>query len=467
MNKKKIINYSLIGISFILFIIVQYYIFKIDVIPKKYYLLFTGVELFLFIITAVLSFLKKKVFFIFSIILSILLIIINSFGIYYIKHLDRFIDEGFTGDIVNLNTFYLITSNNNEVLKIDDVTLDKKINYYAYSVNIEIAKEKLGDYLYDTVDSITSYLKENISTNKYLLIDKLNYNIYAEVNDDIANSYKIIYEFDVETVEKRSTEVKDSYNIFVIGKDFGGRDDLNMLITVNTKTHQVLLTSMPRDLYIEAVGYGFKESLTDMFTLGEDTVIKSIENFYQTTVDYKVTIVTENLVDVVDKLGGVEFCANQNFRTTHAKVINTYDDTQGAKMYVKKGCKVYNGIEILTIARERVAFNPKGDHQRQENCRQIIINIFKKVASLTTLTNYVDILDSFNGLYVTNMNRNAMTILVRSILNDNEYETIQQHVGGDLYKLPLGIERWRGPAIIPFKSDQENAIAKIKEILNN
>ena len=41
MNKKKIINYSLLGIAFILFVVVQYYIFKIDVFQKKYYLLFT------------------------------------------------------------------------------------------------------------------------------------------------------------------------------------------------------------------------------------------------------------------------------------------------------------------------------------------------------------------------------------------------------------------------------------------
>lgn len=466
MNKKKIFNFLLIGIATILFLIIEYYIFKLDVIPKKYYLIFTVTEIVLLLITILFAFFKKKVFYIISIILSVLLIIINSFGVYYIKHLDKFIDKGFTGDIVNLSTFYLISSNTNGVSSIDEITLDKRINYYTHAVNVDKALEKLGDYLYDSVDSINTYLSENTDSSNYLLIDKLNYNIYSEINVEIANKYKIIYEFDVETVEKRNFEVKDSYNIFIIGKDFGGRDDLNMLITVNTKTHQVLLTSMPRDLYIEADGYGFKESLTDMFTMGEDTVIKSIENFYQTTVDYKVTVYTENLVDVVDKLGGIEFCASQNFRTTHSKIMD-YDDRYGEKMYVRKGCKVYNGIEILTIARERLAFNSKGDHQRQENCRQIMINIFKKVASLSTLSNYVEILDSFNGLYVTNMNRNAMTMLVRSVLDNNEYEVLQQHVGGELYYLSLGIERWRGPAIIPNESEHNAAVEKIKEILNN
>ena len=381
--KKEVINFSLIGIAFILFLIVQYYIFKIDVIPKKYYLLFTGIELVLFAIAIFLSLLKKIAFKIIGIIIAILLIIINSFGIYYIKHLDKFIDDGFTGDIINISTFYLISSNKNDISSIDGVTLDNKIHFYSHSINVELAKEKLGEYLYEPIENINDYLTANIETNNYLLLDKLNYVIYMEDNSEIMANYKTVYEFDVKTVEKRNLEVKDSYNIFIVGKDFGGRDDLNMLVTINNKTDQVLLTSMPRDLYVEAVGYGYKDSLTDMYTLGEDTVIKSVENFYQTTIDYKVQIIAENLVDVVDELGGIEFCSPKNFTTIHAKVLNTYDDSTGEKMYVKKGCKTYNGIEILTIARERAAFIPKGDHQRQENCRQIIINIFKKVASLT------------------------------------------------------------------------------------
>ena len=48
----------------------------------------------------------------------------------------------------------------------------------------------------------------------------------------------------------------------------------------------------------------------------------------------KLNIITENIVEVVDKLGGIEFCSPQNFRTTHAKVIGTYDDTKGQPVYI-------------------------------------------------------------------------------------------------------------------------------------
>ena len=467
MNIKKIINYSLITISVILFIVLQYYIFKLDVFPKKYYLILTFIEVLLFAITIIFAVLKKMVFNIISIILSIILIVFNSFGIYYVKHLDKFIDNGFTGDIVNLSTFYIISSKDNPASSIDDVTFDKKLYYYTHSVNIDIAKEKLGNYIFEEVEDLSKYLEENNNTNNYLLIDKINFNIYDEIKVN-ENNYKVIYKFDIETIEKRNVEVKDSYNILILGKDFGERDDLNLIVTVNNRTHQILLTGMTRDLYIDAVGYDFKDSLTSMHALGEDVVIKSLEKFFDTTIDYKISIYTENMVKLVDTLGGVEFCSPTNFRTTHAKVLGTYDDTQGERMYVKKGCREYSGIEILTIARERLAFNPKGDHQRQENCRQILTNLVKKVASTSTLTNYSEVLDSLSGLFKTNINRNTLAILVRNALENPNYEVIESYVGGEQsYEIPLGISRWRGPAIFPNEKDAENARAKLKEILNN
>ncbi len=466
MNIKKIINYVLILIFLILFIVLQYFIIKLDVLPQKYYLLLTIIEALLAIITILFSFLKNKIFNIISIILSILLIIINSFGIYYVKHLDKFIEKGFTGDIVNLSTFYLISSKDNQVNSIDDITLDKPVNYYVNSVNNDKAREKLGNYIYEEVNNLSSYLENNKNTNNYLLLDKINYSLYSELNPN--NNYKVIYEFDIKTVEKRNFEVKDTYNVLIIGKDFVGRDDLNIIVTINNKTHQVLLTGMTRDLYIDAVGYNFKDTVSSMHALGEDVVVKSLENYFDTTIDFKVSIYTNNLVKLVDTIGGVEFCSTVNFRTTHAKVLGTYDDSKGEKMYVKKGCREYSGIEILTIARERIAFNPKGDHQRQENCRQILTNIVKKVASISTLSNYSEILDSLSGLFTTNMNRNTMAILVRNALNNPNYEIIESYVGGEqTYNAPLGIERWKGSAIYPNEKEAINARAKIKEILNN
>ena len=468
MKSKKIINYILFSIAFLLFIFLFIKVRNLGIIPNKYVFLFTIIELILLITGFILGRLKKLVYYIISTVLLVLIIIVNSFGFYYVKHLDIFIDKGFTGEIVNTNTFYIITSKSNDVKSLDDVSIDRTINFYVNSRHIEEAKEKLGEeYSYNPVENLLEYLKTNKDNNSYLIVGDLNYNACVELNEDInEEDYKVIDTIDIKTTEKRNEEVKDSYNILILGKDFSdSRDDLNMLVTINTKTHKALFTSMPRDLYMPVFETNFKNSLTFMYLYGEEIQLKSIEQFYGIEIDYKFILYTENLVDVVDKIGGVEFCSDRAFTTTHAQIMN-YNDKTGKKLRISKGCQTLNGIEALTVARERIAFNPSGDRQRQVNCRQLLINILKKIASTSTLSNYSEILDSLNGLYKTTMNRNTAVRLIRSVIDNNGYEIIEQNLSGEQYMKPLGNEGWVSYAIVAKDKDIENVSHKILEVLN-
>ena len=467
MKAKKIAIYLSSIVALLSFVVIFIYIRKVGVIPNKYVFLFTIIELLLLILGFFLGSLKKIYFYIISILIFLLLTIGNSFGIYYVKHLNKFIDNSFTGEIINTTNFYVITSVNNNVNSLDEVTIDKVINYHSNSKNIEKAIDKLNDYEFVAIDSLKDYLLNNKETNTYLLISSSSFIAYTEADEEISeDNYKIIYEFDIVTTEKRNDEEKDVYNILILGKDFSNeRDDLNMLVTVNTKTRKILITGMPRDYYIQVHGKNYGNSLTFMFEYGEEVQMKSIEEHFDTTIDYKFVLYARNLVDVVDTIGGVEFCTDVSFTTTHAQVL-TYDDSKGNKLRVTKGCHTLNGIEALTVARERVAFNPKGDHQRQENCRQLLINILKKIASLSSLSNYSEILDSLNGLYQTTMNRNTAVRLIRSVLENNDYEIIQQYVSGSQDKNPIGKEVLVTWAVVPDKEQLEAAKAKIKEILN-
>ena len=205
--------------------------------------------------------------------------------------------------------------------------------------------------------------------------------------------------------------------------------DYNLIATVNTKTKKVVLTSIPRDYYVDVPGYGMKDTLMCMGSLDPEVSKEALEKLFNTKIDYTVSLNTNSLVDVVDAVGRVEFCSDISFRTTHALVLNTYDDSKGRKLYVQKGCDTYNGIEILAIARERNAF-PGRDRVRQKNCRQILINIMKKMASTTTLTNYSEIMESLDGLYTTDMNDKVIKKLVRTALENPNFEIIEQSVDG-------------------------------------
>ena len=467
MKKRNIVYSGLFLFSFLSFILLFFYINKIGIIPENYFSLFMGIELILLIVFYFLFKLKNKIINIISVLFLLIILFINIFGLYYVKNLDKFIDLKFTNEIINTTTFYVVTSKNNEIDNMNRITLDTNINYYLDKDSHKEARKLLGEYEYSKINNINLYLKENSISNTYLLIDKINYIMSFENDESLnKNDYKIIYEFDVKTSEKRNNEVKESYTILVLGKDFSmSRNDLNMLITINTRTNKMLITSIPRDYYIPTIGYKYNDSLLYMSLLGDDVVIKSLESFFGIEIDYKINIYTNNLVDIVDEIGGITYCSDISYRTTHALVLDTYDDRKGKKLYVKRGCQQLNGIETLTVARERLAFK-SGDRQRQINCRKIMISILEKILSISSLTNYASILDSFSDFYSTNMNRNTLTILIRSVIKNGGYEVIEQSVDGEGAIGYIGQNSGRSDLMYPNMKTVNKASDKIKEILN-
>ncbi|MCI6107489.1 MAG: hypothetical protein PUE33_03370 [bacterium] len=46
-----------------------------------------------------------------------------------------------------------------------------------------------------------------------------------------------------------------------------------------------------------------------------------------------------NYIKVVDEVGGITYCYDQAFTTTHALILNDYNDYGKKKLYVKKDVK--------------------------------------------------------------------------------------------------------------------------------
>jgi len=240
-----------------------------------------------------------------------------------------------------------------------------------------------------------------------------------------------------------------------------------MIVTVNTKTHEVLFTSMPRDYYIEVDGYnGKKDTLSYMGALGINTNMKSIEKLFNIKIDYYLSIKTKSLVRLVDEIGGINYCSEQAYTTSHAMILDSYDDSKGKKLYVKKGCQHLNGIQTLTVARERIS-HQGGDRQRQKNCQAIIIDIFEQLISTNTLTNYNNILDSVSDLYETTIPKKVITNIVKDTVdNGNNWKFEMQSVNGEDthdYVHMIDLIDW---VTYPDMSTVYNATLKINEVLN-
>lgn len=432
---KRLITFLIINIFFIL--LLSYFILSLNILPLKYSILLIGILLVIGLSSIFLIKKKKKQFRIVGYILSVILIIISSVGSYYLSVTNNFLNKAFDNAIKSYtNTYYVVALKDSELEKISDLK-DKNVGYYESIPNIEEALKKLNQEVNVKevkYEEILTLLKE-LKTKKIdaTLIEE---NIYEALVEDgtVFNQedYKVIDKLNIEVEEEQEEIVDDgnSFSVYIGGVDFTEKNtDFNMVVTVNKKTHKILLTSLPRDYYVTINGKGMKELLGYVGYFGINTSRKTVEDIFGINIDYYMKINTESIVGLVDTLNGIQFCSNISYTTTHSTIMGSYDDTKGKKLTVSKGCRTYNGIEILTIARERKAF-ADGDRQRQKNCQDIMISIFKKMANADNITNYSNILNAVSDLYTTNISKDLITELARDTINGASWTFEQQSVTG-------------------------------------
>ncbi len=454
-------------IDIILLGIFTYFLFKVNILPLKYFILIISLIFIINILSVVALNTKKKIIKISGIIILIISSIINITTSYYLYTTNEFLNKSFNNTKEEINTYYIITNKENKYSKKSDIK--GVINYYENSINIKKALQTLDKSIktnsYEDINTIFNDIKDNKTT--FMLIDKTNYNLIFDTNKKLKKEdFKVVHKFDIKSkVVKNNNQIKEKFNIYIGGTDFAGLMDYNAIMTIDTKKHQILMTSIPRDYYMDIYGMeGKKDTLSHMNAYGTDTNMKSLEQFFNIKIDYYVKLNTNSLVELVDKIGGITYCSDQSFTTTHALVLNTYNDTGKNKLTIKKGCQELNGIETLTLARERNAFIGR-DRMRQKNCQKIIISIFDRLKSTNSIVNYNEILNSLSDLYITNIPREIITNMAKDTIDGANWNFISQSVDGQDETVFITIINEMGYGMEPNYNDVENAKNKINELL--
>ena len=468
-DKKKFNKLNIISIIDIVFLIILLIlIFNVNVLPTKYLVLIVVMLLIINILGIVLVNLKKKVLKIIGVIILVLSILLSGVGSYYLFYTNNFLNESFNSVKKTVSTYYIVTSSDNKYNKKSDIK--DKVYYYKDSANIKsvlkVVKEDLNVKT-SSYDNVLTMINDVVNKDiDFMLIDKSSYNIVLDLDNTInKKDLKIVYKFNIEKYSKQKNNIKNSFNILISGKDFAGLTDYNAIATVNTNTHEILLTSIPRDYYMDIAGTDKKDSLSHLFIYSEDTLVKTLENFFDIDIDYVINIQTEGLVKLVDEVGGITYCSDQAYTTTHALILDDYNDAGKKKLYVKKGCQELNGIETLTVARERNAFVGR-DRMRQKNAQKIIIAIFNKMKSANLFANYNNILDALGDSYSTTIPKKVITNIAKDTIDGAEWKFITQSVdGSDKWDADIAILNDKGYAMIPNTQDVINATNKINEVL--
>lgn len=468
--KKKIIKniFSVIVLAITVLTVIE--ILKLDVLPNKYLIPLLVGEGVLFLLGFLLYNLKHKFFIVLGILLYLISIAGNVFGYYYLSKTNNYIEENFAIETYKVTThYYLISGSTNPKNELSELDENTGIQYSKNSIAVDLAMEKLGKYDYHELGygSYTFYTFTTVSKeNGYFLLPKDEFEFLIGSSNQLDEEmFKVIYEFDVVSEYEINKDISDTFNVYITGFDYSGKGrDYNLIASVNLKTHKIVLTSIPRDFYINIPAYGEKDSLTALGVVSSEIPKEALEELFDIKIDYTVNLYTESLVRVVDTLGGVEFCADYDFYTFHDTTLGSYKD-KGDRVYVEKGCHEYGGLEILAIARERVRVYG-GERTRQANCRKILVSIFKKLASKSSVLNYSNILDSFEGLYTTNVNKHMIKDLAKEFIDNPNFEIVEQQVDG---KDGIARNHWNTGTIYTLDPDMNTvnaASSKIKDVLN-
>ena len=224
-----------------------------------------------------------------------------------------------------------------------------------------------------------------------------------------------------ESDDKNTSETKseDVSTIYISGIDTRGEitasslSDVNIILTMNRKTKQILMVSTPRDYYVPlSISDGKKDKLTHAGIYGINVCMDTLEMLYNIDIDYYFRLNFGGFIKIIDTLGGITLDSDYEF------------DTQNAKGYhFQKGKNQVNGEEALAFCRERYSF-AEGDRQRGRNQMAVIRGVADKLTSTELLKNYLSLLDSIQGCFESNIPYEKVAEWIQGQLAENARWTI-------------------------------------------
>lgn len=181
--------------------------------------------------------------------------------------------------------------------------------------------------------------------------------------------------------------------------DVVSRSDVNILVTVNLNTHQIMMMNTPRDYYIPLSGANMRDKLTHAGVFGINCSIKTLSSLYGVNVDYYAKINFSGFIKLIDSLGGIDIDVPEKFTLENGFVY-------------EQGINHLDGDSALAFVRERHAF-ASADNERGRNQMRMITAVINKLISTDALLHFNDLFDALSSCIVTNMSYDRIAELVR------------------------------------------------------
>ena len=314
----------------------------------------------------------------------------------------------------NIGT-YTVTDTNYSKAK--SMLQDAVNSEFCYIDDLESLFSGLPAGSVETVDEQTG--QSEIQEYEAVFVSSASYELMKSEMESLENNTKILYTVSVPLPEggeaKQVDVTRESFNIFVSGLDVEGdistvsRSDVNIIVTVNPRTHKILMTSIPRDYYVNLPSKNAMDKLTHSGLYGISETIGAVEEMMGIKINYYVKVNYTTIVKLVDAIGGIDIDSPYGF------VTHKMGDLSGITFV--EGQNHLDGRMALAYSRERASW-VDGDMRRNENQQLILEAIIEKATNSTTiLTSYTSILDAVRGNVETNFTQDEITSIIKMQLD--------------------------------------------------
>lgn len=444
-------------------------IFHLNLLPGKYLLIFSLVELILTVLVLIGLARKHKTnkLNIACLIIAVILCGIYLFATKYINATNDFLGQLFS-ETKEIEEYYAVVKKDSDYDYISKLTSsDKEIYYFQIEDDVKGDIEiKTGDTLEQKeslLDLGNSLLNDETDA---IIISSSQYDMLDDEIESFKDKTKIIYtskhtinSSDIKDDSSKYSIENKSFNVYISGIDTSGdisnvsRSDSNMIATVNTKTHTILLTSIPRDYYVTLHSKRAKDKLTHSGIYGINETVSTVEDLLDTEINYYFRVNFTTVQKLVDELDGINVYSECNF-------------SAGGYNF-KKGYNYIYGDAALAFSRERHSFIT-GDNQRVKNQQAVIEGVINKVTSSTTiLKKYTKILNAMEGCFQTNIDQEDISRIVKDQLDTMSSWKIESYalVGSGSYGPTYSMGSQELYIMIPDSSSVKQATQKINEVL--
>lgn len=159
-----------------------------------------------------------------------------------------------------------------------------------------------------------------------------------------------------------------------VGRNFKGRTDTMIVLTLNPQKNKMTIVSLPRDALVAVTGYKkyYPSKLNSAYDYGgSGTTIKTVQNYLNIPIDFYATINMGGLENMVNAVGGIT-----------VKPLLTF--SYGGHSFVKNKTTKMNGSTALAYVRMRHS-DPLGDYGRQQRQRQVLTKVAQNGTKLKSL----------------------------------------------------------------------------------